>query len=66
MVSGSAFIKNTPSTFSINRTLTLPPEVLDVLFPGGTTLYPSGARDCVALGKSPLFRASVSSSVKHG
>lgn len=52
---GSAFIKNTPSTFSINRALTLPPEVLDVLFPGGPTLYPSGARDCVALGKSLLF-----------
>lgn len=45
---GSAFIKNTPSNFSINRALTLPPEALDVLFPGGPALYPSGARDCVA------------------
>lgn len=52
---GSTFIKNTPSAFSINRALTLPPEALDVLFPGGPALYPSGARDCVALGKSLLF-----------
>lgn len=44
----AGFIKNSPSCFSINQALTLPPGALE------TPLFPSGAGNCVALGK-PLF-----------